>query len=222
MTGDPVALGQVHQAERRFADLADAAGRALEVVDGRRLDRIDDDQPRSLLPVRSRRSARRRARPGRGPAPPPARSAARAVPRGAGPGQAIPRRWRRGPCRRRRSGRDRPRPGAGAWTCRSPARHRRGRASPGTRPPPRTRSSSSIPRRRRGRSASAMPARRFRRGGRRRDRAAIARSERVGSRTTVSTSVFQPSHARHCPSQRRKDFPAGLADEAALGPRHPR
>src|SRR6185295_14976090 len=79
-------------------------------------------------------------------------------------------------------------------------------SEPGTRPPPKTRSSSSIPRRRRGMSASAMPARGSATPAAVAPRA-IARSVRVVSRTTVSTSVFQRSHARHCPSQRRKDSP---------------
>src|SRR6185295_5705546 len=79
-------------------------------------------------------------------------------------------------------------------------------SEPGTRPPPKTRSSSSIPRRRRGMSASAMPARGSATPAAVAPRA-IARSVRVVSRTTVSTNVFQPSHARHCPSQRRKDSP---------------
>ena len=35
--GDPVPLGQIHQAQGRLADLADAAGRAVELVDGSRL-----------------------------------------------------------------------------------------------------------------------------------------------------------------------------------------
>ena len=50
--GDPVALGEVHQAQGRFADLADAPGRAVEVLDRRRLDGIDHDQPRPLRPRR--------------------------------------------------------------------------------------------------------------------------------------------------------------------------
>ena len=45
---DAVALGELHQAERRFADLADAPGRPVELVDGRGLDRVDDDEARSL------------------------------------------------------------------------------------------------------------------------------------------------------------------------------
>ena len=48
--GDPVALGQVHQAQGRLADLPDAAGRAVELGDGRGLDGVDDDQPGALRP----------------------------------------------------------------------------------------------------------------------------------------------------------------------------
>ena len=109
---DPVALGEVHQAERRFADLADAAGRAVELVDGRGLDRIDDDERRSLdratstirptscsartrTPLaRRRRRAARGARPAAGPGPatprPTAYSTPRAVGRRAGePGRGL-------------------------------------------------------------------------------------------------------------------------------------
>ena len=50
--GDPVALGEIHQAQRRFADLADAAGGPVELVDGRGLDRVDDDDDRPLGPGR--------------------------------------------------------------------------------------------------------------------------------------------------------------------------
>ncbi len=44
--GDPGRLGQLHQAERRAADLADAAGRPVEVLHGRGLDRVDDEEGR--------------------------------------------------------------------------------------------------------------------------------------------------------------------------------
>ena len=47
---DPLALGELHEPERRLADLADAARRAVELVDGHRLDRIDDDEGRPPLP----------------------------------------------------------------------------------------------------------------------------------------------------------------------------
>ena len=48
--GDALALGEVHEAERRLADLADAAGGAVELVDGGGLDRIDDDEGRLGCP----------------------------------------------------------------------------------------------------------------------------------------------------------------------------
>ena len=38
-------------------------------------------------------------------------------------------------------------------------------------------------------------------------RAMRARSARLGSRTTVSTRLFQAPQVRHCPSQRRKASP---------------
>ena len=46
--GDPVPLGEVHQPQGRLADLADAAGRPVELVDRGGLDRIDDHRERSL------------------------------------------------------------------------------------------------------------------------------------------------------------------------------
>ena len=48
--GDAVALREVHQPERRLADLADAAGGPVELVHGRRLDRVDDDDHRAFGP----------------------------------------------------------------------------------------------------------------------------------------------------------------------------
>jgi hypothetical protein len=47
--GDAVALRELHVAEGRFAHLPDAPGRALQLVHGRRLDRVHDegDRPRS-------------------------------------------------------------------------------------------------------------------------------------------------------------------------------
>ena len=158
--GDPVALGQVHQAQRRLAHLADAAGRAVELVDGRRLDRIDDDERRSRSTGRPRRSDRRRARPGPGSALPRRRRAGRDASPAAGSGQAIPRPTRRA----RRCPRPWPRLSpAAAWSSSvdlpipgSPPSSTR---EPGTRPPPSTRSSSPMPRLRRGRSVSAMCAR---------------------------------------------------------------
>ena len=144
--GDPLALRQLHQPERGLADLADAAGRPVELVDGRW----------SGSSRRRRSAGRRRARRStiradlarrRGPriASPRRRRAARAARRGAGPGPSTPRPWRTAtpPSRPRRDARRRP--GGGASTCRPPARRRSGRSEPGTIPPPRTRSSSPMP-----------------------------------------------------------------------------
>ena len=47
---DPLPFRQLHQPERRFADLADAPGRPLELADGRGLDGVDDDELRPLVP----------------------------------------------------------------------------------------------------------------------------------------------------------------------------
>ena len=113
------------------------------------------------------------------------------------------------------------RPGAGAWTCRCRARRRAGRAIPATSPPPSTRSSSPIPRLQ-ARQVGLGDARRGATGDVAADTAAGRRRARgrVGSRTTVSTSVFQPlaRAALAFPAQER--FAAALADEAALRPRH--
>src|SRR6476661_9898011 len=80
-------------------------------------------------------------------------------------------------------------------------------SDPGTSPPPRTRSSSAMPRLLRGRSASAMPASPAGSLVPAPATRASDRCVRVGSRTTVSTSVFQPLQARHWPSQRRNASP---------------
>ena len=41
---DPIALGEVHQAQCRLADLPDAPRGAVELIDGRGLDRINDHE----------------------------------------------------------------------------------------------------------------------------------------------------------------------------------
>ena len=118
---------------RRFADLADGAGRAVEPIHVDGLDRVDDEQGRARWPAR-RRGSRRRWSP-RGPR---CRSAPRPSVRG--PGDAA-RRWSwaadsspvayrtvaSAPARR--SPRP-PRPRARASTCRCPARRRAARARP--------------------------------------------------------------------------------------------
>ena len=147
------------------------------------------------------------------------RTGARDGPPGAGPGRATPRRSRTGRWHRPGPVSARPRPGGAASTCRSPARRR---AAPAIRARARRRARDRA-RRCRG-SGEAGPPRRspasadgdVATDGPR----AIARSERVGSRTTVSTSVFQPSQARHCPSQRRKDSPQDWQTKRLCWPRH--
>ena len=42
--GDPGRLRELHQPERRATDLADAAGGPIEVIDRRRLHRVDDEE----------------------------------------------------------------------------------------------------------------------------------------------------------------------------------
>ena len=44
---DPLPLRQLHETQRRLAHLAHAAGRAVELVEGRGLDRVDDDRRRT-------------------------------------------------------------------------------------------------------------------------------------------------------------------------------
>ncbi len=46
--GDPLPLREVHQPEGGLSHLADATRRAVEVIDGRGLDGVDDDQSRPL------------------------------------------------------------------------------------------------------------------------------------------------------------------------------
>ena len=148
---DAVLLGQLHQPQRALANLADAAGRAFELVDGHGLDRVDDqgDGPRlaGQLDDAADLASRPRRRSGRRPS-------LRADPAGrpaAAPARPTPRPWHTG---RRRRGRPRRRrhrapPAhrqtggrlqAAEWICRCPARRRAAPPSPGTSPPPRTRS----------------------------------------------------------------------------------
>ena len=156
---DPLALGEVHQPDGRLADLPDAARRSVELVDRRGLDAVDDDRgrahPATGLDDRSdvvlgqdldvaARLAVEQAQPTR-----PA----------AGPARPTPRPSRRGP---------EPASPAATWSSRvdlpipgsPPTRIN----DPGTRPPPRTRSSSPMPVARRGTSASPMSARATGRG----------------------------------------------------------
>ena len=206
--GDPLALCQLHEPERRLADLPDAAGRPVELVNGGGLDRVDDDEggPRRARhlddPARPR-SRRARAIGGPGDA---VEQAEAAGPKADLRGALLPggvQDGARGPIRPRHP----PLPGAGASTCPRRARRRGGRATraPARRPGrgPARRSRSSAAARRPSRRRPAGPARPHPGPGALR----AARSARVGSRTTVSTREFQPPQARHWPSQRRNDSP---------------
>ena len=127
---DPVALREVHQPQRRLADLADAPAAPVELVDGRGLDRVDDDartgrsgagglhDPPDLVLREDADALGRRAR-----------RAGRDAPPAGGPGPATPRPRRTAPSRRPVPASVRPRPGAAASTCRCPVRRRRGRAT---------------------------------------------------------------------------------------------
>ena len=154
--------------------------------------------------------ADRRSRRGSGSRPPAGRRrAGRGAPPAGGPAAPTPRRWHRA---RRRSARrrpGRPSPGAAASTCRSPARHRAGRA---TRHQPAAEDAVELadPDRaaRDGRLRDVVEgAWRSRRPEPGRVDARPARSARRRDRTRVSTRLFQPPQARHWPSQRRKASP---------------
>ena len=167
---------------RRVAGL----GRGHDRVDVRLGQHVD---------LRTRRAARRR---------PGAR-------RGAGSGPRTPPRTRTGPARDQAARRWPPRPPARASTCRCPVRHPAGRRCPerGRRP------GRDRPRR--------CPRQRGRRRARRPLPSAVSAGAATGARvrvpdarrgrrratltTRVSTSVFQPPHERHWPSQRRLDAP---------------
>ena len=178
---------------------------------------MSDGRTRRLGPPR--RSARCRARRGRSIAlGRPARRAGPGGRPGAGPGRPTPRRSRTGPVAGPDPGRARPRPGAGASTCRSPARRRAGSATPararrrGPDPARRCRSAGA------GRRARRCRARAIGAAGRADPGRAATRGRSGGSRTTVSTRLFQAPQVRHWPSQRRNGVAAGLADVAALWP----
>ena len=202
-----VLLGIRLEQRRAAADLANRAGRAFELVGGHRLDRVDDDQRRGgclrrgddalhgclgqdvdLLagaPPQTRRGARRAsAQLCRGLLAGRVQDAP--VPDGA-------------PSRRTRASTsvDLPMPGS------PPSRT----SEPGTRPPPRTRSTSRMPSGRRSVSVAESEASGVTGGA-----AAVARFRAVAEApcprsTGVSTSVFQPPQLRHWPSQRRLDAP---------------
>ena len=52
---DPLPLGQLHEAQRRLAHLPHAARRAVQLLEGRGLDRVDDDRGRPHARGRSPR-----------------------------------------------------------------------------------------------------------------------------------------------------------------------
>ena len=93
-------------------------------------------------------------------------------------------------------------------------------SDPGTRPPPRTRSSSPIPSDSRGRSASAMAGQSGRRGARRR---AAGPRTRGRAWRLADDRLDQGVPAAACPAlalPAQERVTARLADEAALGPGH--
>ena len=165
---------------------------------------------RSAPRSRARRSGRSRSR--RRPGSPPAGAVeeARGARPGGGPGRPTPRRSRRGPAGGRRGRGD---AGGGLEQERRLADPRLAAdeddASPGTSPPPRTRSSSPIPIGRRGPSASPTSARRRVTAAppdRRRRRRAASDGRGSGRTSGLDEAVPAPQ-ARHWPSQRRKDSP---------------
>ena len=208
---DPVALGELHQPEGRLADLADAAGRAVELVDRRGLDRIDDerapgrvgagqlDDPADLAlgddPDARRPRAVEQPEP-RGAQPDlPGRFLAGGVEDVAVGGRQASGHAGRGLEEERRLADPRlaadqhERPGDEAAAqdpveladARRQARHvGLADVEPAATGAPRTAAG---------------------------DRRRASRAARAGSRTTVSTRVFQAAQARHWPSQRRNASP---------------
>ena len=94
--------------------------------------------------------------------------------------------------------------------------------APGTRPPPRTRSTSPMPTLRRGAGPRRHLTQRARRRLTERGRpdGARRRCARADAGATVSTSESHVPQTWHRPSQARRRGAAGLADVAALRPRH--
>ena len=207
---DPVALREIHQPQRRLADLADAPGRARRA---RRRSRSGSSRRRPA-PGRSARAAStirptscsartRTPLGGRHRSSSPSRAARRRT----WPGDSSP-----------VGVQDRPAPlvvrasPAAAWS-RSvdlpiPGSPPTSTSEPGHEPaaqdavelvdPEAQPRQVGIGDRRPGRPARAAPPTAAR---------SPAGRARVGSRTTVSTRVFQPPQARHWPSQRRNDSP---------------
>ena len=220
--GDPVALGEVHQAERRLADLADAPGRARRArrpspsgSNRRRPDRV----ARTAPPPRSDRRRARRG-PGRRRPTVPVEQAQTCRPQPDLAGRLLA----RGVQHRRHRPSARVSPAA-AWS-RSvdlpiPGSPPSRTSEPGTSPPPSTRSSSSMPR-----PQARQVGVGDRRPGPRRGRPAAGRARRdtaLRPRRLADDRLDQavPAAAGAAlafPAQER--LRAGLADEAALGPRH--
>ena len=217
----PGRLGVRHEPHGRLADLADAPGGAVELVHGRGLHRVDDEDRRCERRGRIDDRARCRARPGPGRAlrPAPASTPSRPA-----------RRWTwvvdSSPVAYRASGP----PAALPTMAASGLEHERGLADPGLAAEQHDRTAD---------QAAAEDAVELadpdgdargvgqpdgRAGGRPRPprswRGSAAAPAPLGSRTTVSTRLFQVPQVRHWPSQRRKTSPQELADVAALRPRH--
>ena len=211
---DPLPLRELHQPEGRLADLADAAGRALELADGRGLDGVDDDELRPLVPGDLRDPPDLRL--GDDADPVAAGPIEQSQPRGPQPdlgGRLLAGCVQDGARRRRRCPR---RPGGGASTCRSPVRHRPGRRSPR---PARRPGRDPARRSRSGGAGRPAPRRtRARRAGRTRRRALTTRGAATrGSRTTVSTRLFQARAGAALALPAEEGLAARLADVATLG-----
>ncbi len=196
--------------ERGLADLADAAGRAVELVDGRRSGssrrrasagrsaRRDLDDPPDVVLGEDRGS--------RSPAG-PARRPRRAARRRTWAADSSPVAYRTRPsvaATARDAGRrlEQERRLADARLAAERT------SEPGTSPPPRTRSSSPMPDRRAAGRRRRRRAERRRRAPRRPD---APRRGRAGARRLAGRrsrrGVFQAPHARHWPSQRRNASP---------------
>ena len=199
---DPFALGELHEPQRRLSDLADTPGCAVQLVDHRGLDRVDDEHRRARRPCHlddpgditlgqdldggTRRSVEKAEALG-----PEANLGGRLLARGVQDGTAEP-----GGRLEQERGLADPRLAA--------EKDQR----PGTTPPPRTRSSSPMDVGSRGTAASPMS---------RRGSGSVTPPTPTRARadaaldalalTTVSTRLFHSPQARHWPSHRRKASP---------------
>ena len=219
ITGTAVFLGVRLEARRGRANLADGAGRALELVGGQCLDRVDDQQRRRGRLGGSDDALDATSRAATSMPSPRAPLTSQAEARGAQSDlgrRLLARRVQDAPGGARRAA---PHSASTSVDLPIPGSPPRRTSEPGTRPPPSTRSTLAHAERDPfGVSRRSVAERSCRRRG---DGARATSSRRELPRSTgVSTRVFHSPHERHCPSQRRLVGAARAAHVAALGPRH--